>query len=734
MTQFNFIIVLLSFLIITYQYPIAIDNIGDVDANNKDSAKNDLLSLLNTTNQITNETIKNTNVSTTTTNKPIDNSNKNSSDSINNILNFLTKNGSNSSNETNIKKDKIPSEDDFINELSEIIDESESSNEVENANKKDNIESLVGGEKLEENIITSSLENPPSFCPSGNIEFCECENKCSPLKVLSMSPCLCEQYDNFPPISQQLPLEDDKTSIQKHSAINKCPPGDSKCSCSASCSPYAIRSYEPCSCDFKSDANSKLAPMPSSNGQCAVNDHACSCKRDCYPYVVDQSIPCSCNYNKLMNRETVDQYTDPIFQISNIEQNEQSLCAKSCNPFKVLSEDPCICNIIDNPMTQIQQNSPETLYDPTMIQPPVFDNNVIDDKINMIQIPDQPQSNQINNQPPSKHLVEAGGWYLGCYHDKEIRDLKIKLPISLLTPDKCVIACRAIDQKFAAVQYSYLCFCGSKFGRYGKADESKCSSPCQGNNNTYCGGSWFNSVYSTDGKGHETSEFDYNEPDNDLELQFKMDYPQSKAQKSVEEKISSESNLSDNIINEETTNEEINEKTDNNQMEKSDIKKNDKKDDNKEDKKVNKKDDKKEDKNDEESDDEESDEDGESDDDEEENDDKSNDKNEEQSPNKKSELTDKIENDETQLETFKSENNDNTEIDSSENTTETSSEIEDKNTDSKDKNVSNKQKSKNKQTDLKVDAKKSEIEQNDDDNDENADEAAKEENESNNDN
>lgn len=89
--------------------------------------------------------------------------------------------------------------------------------------------------------------------------------------------------------------------------------------------------------------------------------------------------------------------------------------------------------------------------------------------------------------------------YLGCFKDETEhgRDLKIDVPIEKLTVDKCVKKCRQKRKRFVGVQYGYLCFCGSRFGRYGKADDANCSSPCIGKPSEMCGGVWYNSVYST---------------------------------------------------------------------------------------------------------------------------------------------------------------------------------------------------------------------------------------------
>ena len=50
--------------------------------------------------------------------------------------------------------------------------------------------------------------------------------------------------------------------------------------------------------------------------------------------------------------------------------------------------------------------------------------------------------------------------------------------------------------QYAATQFSYQCFCGNSYGRYG-ADPTGCTYQCSGNTGEMCGAAGRNSVYKT---------------------------------------------------------------------------------------------------------------------------------------------------------------------------------------------------------------------------------------------
>jgi len=102
---------------------------------------------------------------------------------------------------------------------------------------------------------------------------------------------------------------------------------------------------------------------------------------------------------------------------------------------------------------------------------------------------------------PEKPLVESvkggKGRYLGCFKDESRRDLKEKeWSDGKMTPEKCISYCREEGFQYAGAQYGSYCFCGNRYGKYGQIPEKSCKSPCSGDSDLDCGGSWANSVYS----------------------------------------------------------------------------------------------------------------------------------------------------------------------------------------------------------------------------------------------
>lgn len=97
----------------------------------------------------------------------------------------------------------------------------------------------------------------------------------------------------------------------------------------------------------------------------------------------------------------------------------------------------------------------------------------------------------------------AGIQYLGCFRDQgnatgtSGRDLSgFAVSEPQMTTERCVSLCGEKGFRYAGTQYSSWCFCGNRYGKSGKADN--CNMKCSGNNRQICGGSWANSVYSTE--------------------------------------------------------------------------------------------------------------------------------------------------------------------------------------------------------------------------------------------
>lgn len=87
--------------------------------------------------------------------------------------------------------------------------------------------------------------------------------------------------------------------------------------------------------------------------------------------------------------------------------------------------------------------------------------------------------------------------YIGCFKDSDPRDLPQRVHAPDLNARICVHKCKDLEFKYAGLQFSYLCFCGNTYGRYGELPEDKCSSECESKRDSFCGGHWSNSVYDT---------------------------------------------------------------------------------------------------------------------------------------------------------------------------------------------------------------------------------------------
>ncbi|CAH3042609.1 kremen protein 1 [Pocillopora verrucosa] len=98
----------------------------------------------------------------------------------------------------------------------------------------------------------------------------------------------------------------------------------------------------------------------------------------------------------------------------------------------------------------------------------------------------------------SVSYVTCGGYeYVGCYKDSDPRDLPQRVHGREVTVKSCAKSCKDLFYRFAGLQFSYLCFCGNKRGRYGLLPEWKCSSECTNKEDKHCGGYWSNSIYKT---------------------------------------------------------------------------------------------------------------------------------------------------------------------------------------------------------------------------------------------
>ena len=108
--------------------------------------------------------------------------------------------------------------------------------------------------------------------------------------------------------------------------------------------------------------------------------------------------------------------------------------------------------------------------------------------------------------------------YIGCYHDDKERGRDLPFRPQTRTHNRgdalsCVLNCAESGFIYAGVQNGNLCFCGNKYGRYGRALDSQCNLKClkpvgdqipTETDDVFnsCGGKWVNSIYSGIGKMH----------------------------------------------------------------------------------------------------------------------------------------------------------------------------------------------------------------------------------------
>ena len=113
---------------------------------------------------------------------------------------------------------------------------------------------------------------------------------------------------------------------------------------------------------------------------------------------------------------------------------------------------------------------------------------------------------KIGNTAGARHKTKSGNFieqsarYLGCFKDQgdpfglRGRDLAaFGFGSDRMTPNICMRECARRGYRYAGVQYSGYCFCGNRYGKYGRA--ANCNMHCSGDKSKICGGSWANGIY-----------------------------------------------------------------------------------------------------------------------------------------------------------------------------------------------------------------------------------------------
>lgn len=87
---------------------------------------------------------------------------------------------------------------------------------------------------------------------------------------------------------------------------------------------------------------------------------------------------------------------------------------------------------------------------------------------------------------------------VGCFQDNvHQRDFSAHPTLVAITQEKCVKECAIQDEAFAyfALQNGSKCFCGRRYGKYGRVPEEMCNKHCLGNEEENCGGENSNMIY-----------------------------------------------------------------------------------------------------------------------------------------------------------------------------------------------------------------------------------------------
>ena len=111
-----------------------------------------------------------------------------------------------------------------------------------------------------------------------------------------------------------------------------------------------------------------------------------------------------------------------------------------------------------------------------------------------------------------KQIIFVSLDYVGCYRDEKEKGRDLPFRPQSRTHNRgdalsCVLNCAESGFIYAGLQNGNLCFCGNKYGRYGRVSDKHCNLKClkpigvQKQSTTddvfnSCGGKWVNSVYS----------------------------------------------------------------------------------------------------------------------------------------------------------------------------------------------------------------------------------------------
>jgi hypothetical protein len=111
-----------------------------------------------------------------------------------------------------------------------------------------------------------------------------------------------------------------------------------------------------------------------------------------------------------------------------------------------------------------------------------------------LQRPPQPTATMPGPVGKPSTTSAAVGTPIGCFADRDQRDLNGLPSVYASDANACVQHCAQKGFRYAAKQAGTQCFCGNSYGRYGPSDA--CTS-CRGLSAEHCGGSYANFVWET---------------------------------------------------------------------------------------------------------------------------------------------------------------------------------------------------------------------------------------------
>ncbi|XP_057316900.1 uncharacterized protein LOC130657922 isoform X8 [Hydractinia symbiolongicarpus] len=350
----------------------------------------------------------------------------------------------------------------------------------------------------------STVQKSNSTSENCTTAECLCERTCHPKPVASSAPCECQEKPN-----EELTNTTNNATASKEEFMKAAPSqadavkkfevsstkGEQRSAdpyaygwCTRACHPLSVAAEKPCKCASGSNTanffpprspENKIIKAPvSSHIKAPISNHVnpvpAKQTSPIAPAVPNVHVPATRPVEGAAitaNAGSVVPQTDASAQTRNAVSASESVCARSCSPLSVASQDPCSCQ---NTTGALPATAPLT-------------------------------KDTIKPVDTTHHS------YQGCYKDrKPIRDLPKRFNRFDTTPEACISECKYQNYKFAGVQYGYLCFCGNAFGRYGKVADSDCNSLCSGDSKRSCGAFWHNSVYAVDdSKEYDPSDFDF---------------------------------------------------------------------------------------------------------------------------------------------------------------------------------------------------------------------------------